>query len=81
MSFFDFCLTEARHALACERAELAATTAAALARLDLLDRLLAPGARPLCHSVQNQFSSFLNAGCIPRIGSRRHVSRLLTAGG
>jgi hypothetical protein len=76
-------IDEARHGVARERAELAATIAADLARLDLFDRLLAPGAQPLGHSGQNQFPAFLNTGCGPSGGPRlrRLVSRLLTAGG
>jgi hypothetical protein len=82
VSLLDSIVTDARHALAHERSELAAKIATDLARLDLFDRLLAPGAQPLGYSGQNHFSAFLSAARGPT-GSRlrRLASRLLTAGG
>ena len=79
----DLFINEARAALARERVDLAASIAVDLARLDLLDRLMAPGAQPPGYSGQNQFPAFLNTGAGPSVGPhlRRPLSRLLTAGG
>lgn len=79
----DPLINDARAALARDRAELAASIAVDLARLDLFDRLMAPGAQAPGYSGQNQFPAFLNAGSGPSIGPRlrRLAARLLTAGG
>jgi hypothetical protein len=84
VSTLESIIDDARHALVRERTELAARIAADLSRLDLFDRLLAPGAQPLGHSGQNPFPAFLSGASGPASAGplvRRLVSRLLTAGG
>ena len=79
----DPLINDARAALARDRAELAASIAADLARLDLFDRLMAPGVQASGYSGQNKFPVFLNSGSGPSIGPRlrRLAARLLIAGG